>query len=181
MLRSIGILKTSMRAFSTARPLFNTQTPVVPTLTWNEYFQKKKERSWINTSSGITTSFLSTTAAWAYISTVTIDPTLTMFGMDPLMALFGGMMLSTATGYMVGASIIGDLVFSLKNRAHMPEFVNKEKIFLERIIKNRPDPSKSNVANPVPDYYGEKIFCLKDYKKWLKDCNTYKTRSHTFL
>lgn len=174
MLRTLGI--QTVRGFSSARPLLNA-----PTLTWNEYFQKKKERSWINISSGVTTSFLTTTAAWAYISTVEIGPTDLIFGCDPMMMLFGGLMTSTAVGYLVGSSVVGDIIFSLKNRTHMAEFVSKEKVFLERIIKNRPDPSKSNVANPVPDYYGEKIFSLTQYKKWLKDCNTYKMRSKTFL
>jgi mitochondrial import inner membrane translocase subunit TIM23 len=42
-------------------------------------------------------------------------------------------------------------------------------MFYERIKKYRVDPSSSSYGNPVPDYYGEKIGSVADYRRWLKD------------
>jgi import inner membrane translocase subunit TIM23 len=45
----------------------------------------------------------------------------------------------------------------------------KEREFYDRIKKHRVDPTSSSMANPVPDYYGEKIGSVADYRRWLKD------------
>jgi hypothetical protein len=45
----------------------------------------------------------------------------------------------------------------------------KEKSFYARIKRYRADPSSSSPQNPIPDYYGEKIASVKDYRRWLKD------------
>jgi len=47
--------------------------------------------------------------------------------------------------------------------------IQKEKAFYERIKRYRVDPSSSSYGNPVPDYYGEKIGSVQDYRRWLKD------------
>ena len=46
----------------------------------------------------------------------------------------------------------------------------KEKDFFHRIKKYRTAASTNqSLSNPVPDYYGEKIGSVSDYRKWLKD------------
>lgn len=45
----------------------------------------------------------------------------------------------------------------------------KEKAFYGHIKRYRADPTSSSVNNPVPDYYGEKIGSVADYRRWLKD------------
>ena len=47
--------------------------------------------------------------------------------------------------------------------------LQKERAFYARIKKYRVDPTSSSMANPVPDYYGEKIGSVADYRRWLKD------------
>lgn len=49
------------------------------------------------------------------------------------------------------------------------EIALKEKSFYARIKKYRADPSSSSPQNPIPDYYGEKVASVKDYRRWLKD------------
>lgn len=49
----------------------------------------------------------------------------------------------------------------------------KEKSFYARIKRYRADPSASSPQNPIPDYYGEKIASVKDYRRWLKDQRTF--------
>jgi import inner membrane translocase subunit TIM23 len=47
--------------------------------------------------------------------------------------------------------------------------IQKERQFYNRIKANRVDPTSSSMANPVPDYYGEKIGSVQGYRRWLKD------------
>ena len=47
--------------------------------------------------------------------------------------------------------------------------LQKEKSFYDRIKRYRADPAASSPQNPIPDYYGEKIASVKDYRRWLKD------------
>lgn len=51
--------------------------------------------------------------------------------------------------------------------------LQKEKSFYARIKRYRADPSASSPQNPIPDYYGEKIASVKDYRRWLKDQRTF--------
>jgi import inner membrane translocase subunit TIM23 len=51
----------------------------------------------------------------------------------------------------------------------IPVCVQKEKSFYARIKRYRADASASSPQNPIPDYYGEKIGSVKDYRRWLKD------------
>ena len=47
--------------------------------------------------------------------------------------------------------------------------LQKDRAFLHRIRARRVDPSSASIQNPVPDYYGEKIGSVADYRRWLKD------------
>jgi import inner membrane translocase subunit TIM23 len=45
----------------------------------------------------------------------------------------------------------------------------KDSGFFNRIKRHRVDPTASSLANPPPDYYGEKIGSVTGYRRWLKD------------
>jgi hypothetical protein len=57
----------------------------------------------------------------------------------------------------------------------------REREFLKHIQKNRVDPSFQSFSNPVPDYYGEKIGSVKQYRQWLKDQRAYNKKREAFL
>lgn len=59
--------------------------------------------------------------------------------------------------------------------------LQREREFLQHIKKNRVDPSFQSFSNPVPDYYGEKIGSIQQYKQWLKDQRAYNRKSKNFL
>jgi import inner membrane translocase subunit TIM23 len=52
----------------------------------------------------------------------------------------------------------------------------KERAFYARIKKHRVDPTASSLSNPVPDYYGEKIGSVSDYRRWLKDQRAFRLK-----
>jgi import inner membrane translocase subunit TIM23 len=47
-------------------------------------------------------------------------------------------------------------------------FSQMDKEFHKHIVKYRVDPSRQSGRNHVPDYYGEKIKSIGDYRKWLR-------------
>jgi hypothetical protein len=61
-------------------------------------------------------------------------------------------------------------VFSRSKTCILTAFrLQKDKDFYSHIKRFRADPASSSVNNPVPDYYGEKINSVADYRRWLKD------------
>jgi import inner membrane translocase subunit TIM23 len=59
--------------------------------------------------------------------------------------------------------------------------IQKEKEFFDRIRRFRVDPSTNSIANPVPDYYGEKIGSVQGYRQWLKDQRAYNRKRRNFI
>lgn len=96
------------------------------------------------------------------------------------MIFFAGFITSGGLGFLLGP-IFGNFVFKFKNKQTLSPFEVKDKEFLNKVTKNRVDPSSQSFSNPVPDYYGEKILSLKGYRDWLRDCNAYKRKAREFL
>ena len=59
--------------------------------------------------------------------------------------------------------------------------LQKEKDLYARIKKHRVDPSGGSSANPVPDYYGEKIGSVQGYRNWMKDQRAFNKKRQNFL
>ena len=63
----------------------------------------------------------------------------------------------------------------------LTDVLQKERDLYRRIKLHRVDPSSSSAGNPVPDYYGEKIGSVAEYRTWMKDQRAYNKRRQTFL
>lgn len=164
-----------------AKQFVRLNSGAAATLNWNQFFALKKQRRNINMVCGAVAAAASGVATGGYAANVEILPLEKILGMDPTMVVGLTVAALMPLGYLVGQAAIGDTVFALANRRTHKEFVAKEKVFLEHVARNRPDPGKLSVANPIPDYYGEKIMSLADYKKWLKDCHTFTQRSENLF
>lgn len=49
------------------------------------------------------------------------------------------------------------------------DVIQKEREFFKHVQKYRPNAGYSSTTNPLPDWYGEKIGSLREYRTWLKD------------
>lgn len=176
MLRNIGI--TPLRSFRSF--VRNNSTNSNSTMNWTQYLTLKKQNQRLNTAAGVFTGLTGSLLTLAYIGNIEIDVEKPIMGLDPIMVFAGGIVLGGAFGYVLGP-FLGTAIFNLKNKASLNAFKLKDKDFLLKIKNNRVDPSSQSFSNPVPDYYGEKIFTLKDYKQWLRDCNAFKRKSKEFL
>ncbi|QLG71715.1 hypothetical protein HG535_0C00640 [Zygotorulaspora mrakii] len=149
-------------------------------LSWVEFFELRKKQRRINVGSSVFTAFLGCNISWAYLSTMEIDPTQTIFGFDPLAVISAGIGASGVLGYLLGP-LMGTKLFNVTHREKLKGFEQKNKEFLKRIIENRVDASSHSFSNPVPDYYGEKIGSLKEYRQWLRDCHAFRRKAREFL
>ncbi|KAG1728634.1 mitochondrial import protein Pam17 [Suillus paluster] len=71
-------------------------------------------------------------------------------------------------GYLIGPAI-GAAGWRMTHRRAMNLIEAKDREFHQHIVKNRVDPTAQSATNPVPDFYGEKIGSLHQYRQWLRD------------
>jgi import inner membrane translocase subunit TIM23 len=76
---------------------------------------------------------------------------------------------SAAVGLLAGSN-----VFRLVHSSRKALLDAKEKDFFNRLVKHRPKDIKflavpgSGETLTLPDYYGEKINSVADYRKWIR-------------
>ncbi len=116
----------------------------------------------------IPTTLLAGSAAGSYFLTLEIDPANTIAGLDPIYINAGLTLASTGLGWLVGPTV-GNAIWGLLHRKNAKQIAEKDHDFYEHIKRNRVDPTRQSVQNPVPDYYGEKIGSIKQYRQWLRD------------
>ncbi|KIP12288.1 hypothetical protein PHLGIDRAFT_82061 [Phlebiopsis gigantea 11061_1 CR5-6] len=105
-----------------------------------------------------------------------MDPTKPIFNLDP-MVVYGAATIGCAGfGYLMGP-IAGSSCWRLTHRNAMKLIEAKDREFHRHVVKNRVDPTSQSATNPVPDFYGEKIGSLKDYRQWLRDQARYKRKA----
>ncbi|KAK6201143.1 mitochondrial import protein Pam17 [Scheffersomyces amazonensis] len=158
---------------------FNSSSASKPQLSWQEYFKLKKQRNTINLGASVLTGLGGAAITLVSISNIEFDEK-PIFGFDPVIVLSSFVILGGGVGYLVGPAI-GSSLFKLSNKKALQQFTFRDQQFLSKIKVKRVDPSSQSFSNPVPDYYGEKIYSLKDYKQWLRDCNAFRRKSKEFL
>lgn len=150
-------------------------------MTWTDFLAMRKQQRRVGTIGSAIAALGTMATAFAFVSNVQIDPTETFFGLDIFTCYIGGIMCTGFVGFMFGPALLGDPLFALLNRSKMGAFNVKQKLFLKHIQKMRVDASRQSMNNPVPDYYGEKIGSLSEYRQWLRDCNEYRRKAKAFL
>lgn len=151
-----------------------------PQLTWTDFLQLRKQQGRINTATSIVTATLSAGVAFLYIGTTGFDPEKHVFGYDAMTVYSLGIIGAGFLGFLAGPTL-GNGVFKMVNRRVLNDFKIRDQAFLERIKHNRVDPSRQSFSNPVPDFYGERIYSVKDYKQWLRDCHAFRRKAKEFL
>ncbi|KAI9314090.1 mitochondrial import protein Pam17-domain-containing protein [Dichotomocladium elegans] len=158
---------TSTESTSTSAPAAPAKSEDNAIPTWNDYFKLRKKRRTFEIVSSIPSAAVSSFGAMAYLSQLEIDPTVTFFGLDPLMATGIASVGAGFCGYFAGP-VFANLLFKTFNSkvSHAMELRDKE--FYEHIKANRVDASLQPLNSSLPDYYGEKIYSINDYRAWLR-------------
>ncbi|KAI5960433.1 PAM17 [Candida pseudojiufengensis] len=176
---TLGIYKRAFARNVLPSIRFNSTKTVQP-ISWVDFFQLKKQSNRINLISGIFTGIGGAVLTLSYLGNIEIDVEKPIYGFDPILVLGGAVVLGGFAGFLVGPTF-GSLVFKAINKSKLQAFENKNSFFLSRLKNKRPDPSSQSFSNPIPDYYGERIYSLKDYRQWLRDCNAFRRKAKEFL
>ncbi|KAH9997590.1 mitochondrial import protein Pam17-domain-containing protein [Russula vinacea] len=97
-------------------------------------------------------------------------------GIDPLLFFGGSTLGCMGAGYLVGP-ILGSTLWRVTHRRAMALIEDRDREFHRHIVRNRVDPRAQSATNPVPDFYGEKIGSLHQYRQWLRDQARYKRKA----
>ncbi|KAM0701147.1 hypothetical protein Q7P35_011508 [Cladosporium inversicolor] len=162
--------QTIRNASTTSKPAASA-TPAPEILTWNRFFDLRRKRRFINLGASVVTAVITVGVAAPIIANQDIDTWgAQISGMDPFVVLGVTTFTVAIAGWMCGPTF-GTAGFKLwaGRRGWNKAIAEKEKSFYARIKRYRADPSSSSPQNPIPDYYGEKIASVKDYRRWLKD------------
>ncbi|KAH8703427.1 mitochondrial import protein Pam17-domain-containing protein [Talaromyces proteolyticus] len=142
-------------------------------LDWNTYFKLRASRRRYSLVSSVLASLASTAIGVQVLSAQNLDTLgAQVMGLDPFIVLGLATAACGALGWLAGP-VLGNAVWGLVNRRFRSGVAIKEKEFFDRIKRYRVDPSSNSIANPVPDYYGEKIGSVQGYRQWLKDQRAY--------
>ncbi|OBT88023.1 hypothetical protein VE02_02894 [Pseudogymnoascus sp. 03VT05] len=149
-------------------------------LTWNAFFKLRKTRRRIQLGSSVGTSFGSMLAGAQALAVSDMDSLVGQVPLDPFITLGLITFSCGGVGWLLGP-IVGTGIFNTMNRKYIPDMAAKEVEFYRRVKKFRVDPSASSMANPVPDYYGEKISSVAGYRQWLKDQRAFNKKRTTYV
>ncbi|KAL6706882.1 TIM23 complex component [Coniothyrium glycines] len=158
------------RRHASSAPAAPATPPPAPQLPWNDFFALRRTRRRIGqgcsalSAVGVTYYGLTSMIQNGYDATLSAQ----LGGFDPFMLMGLSTLGMLGAGWLVGP-VFGNQVFNLAYRGVLGEFTRKDTAFFNRIKQHRVDPTASSLANPPPDYYGEKIGSVAGYRRWLKD------------
>ncbi|KIK62838.1 hypothetical protein GYMLUDRAFT_41714 [Collybiopsis luxurians FD-317 M1] len=147
------------------------------TLSWPQYLTiRRSKRRWQNLAA-FPSSILGLLGGAAYFGGLDTDPLKPIFGVDPFMFYGFCTVACMGGGYLIGPTLGAFIWRRLPSTRKYGSVIDKkDKEFYERIAKNRVDVTLQSPTSPVPDYYGEKIGSLHEYRKWLRDQNKYRRK-----
>ncbi|KAF2810125.1 mitochondrial import protein Pam17, partial [Mytilinidion resinicola] len=149
-------------------------------LTWNRFLHLRKIRRRISLVSSMISAVGFTGAGIVTLTERDLDSWgAAALGADPMIVLGLGTVGFAGVGWLLGP-FFGNAVFNAWYRNVRGQMEVKERAFYARIKKHRVDPTASSLSNPVPDYYGEKIGSVADYRRWLKDQRAFNLKRGSF-
>ncbi|KAJ1680199.1 TIM23 complex component [Spiromyces aspiralis] len=145
----------------------NDEAALASKITWNEFFDIRKRRRMYERLTIVPSTILGLAGGLSYFSSIPIDPTHTFMGLDPIAILGGAITMCGLAGFLLGPTF-GSFLWKVTNRRIAKIMAAKEADFFEHIRLNRSNPAYNSMRNPLPDYYGEKVQSISDYRKWLR-------------
>ncbi|KAG6864746.1 hypothetical protein C0991_007421 [Blastosporella zonata] len=145
-------------------------------LTWPEYLAiRGSKRKW-QLAVTVPCAFLGFFGGVAYFGSLETDPAKPIMGIDPFFFYGACTVGCVGIGALIGPSI-GSAVWRARHSNQLAFVDAMDREFYRRIAKNRVDASLQSPTHPVPDYYGEKVGSLHQYRQWLRDQGKYKRKA----
>ncbi|KDQ14553.1 hypothetical protein BOTBODRAFT_55402 [Botryobasidium botryosum FD-172 SS1] len=145
-------------------------------LSWPEYLAiRRGKRRW-DLAAAIPMTALGLGLGLQYFGHLENDATSPIMGVDPIYVYGLATMGCGGLGYLLGP-VVGGSLWRMTHRRTLARIEARDREFHQHIVKNRVDPSRQSATNPVPDYYGEKIGSLHQYRQWLRDQAKYRRKA----
>ncbi|KAF2474503.1 Pam17-domain-containing protein [Lindgomyces ingoldianus] len=159
----------------------NTSSNTPTQLTWNRFLTLRRTRRKISVVASSFSAVATTYAGMRVFVENNYDSIwAASFGLDPIVVAGLTSVGLLAVGWLIGP-FFGNSAFNAYYRKIRGEIESKEREFYKRIKEHRVDPTSSSMANPVPDYYGEKIGSVSDYRRWLKDQRAFNLKRGAYV
>ncbi|TKA43130.1 hypothetical protein B0A54_06078 [Friedmanniomyces endolithicus] len=162
-----------------------TPTPAPPAddiLTWDRFFALRRRKRYINLAASLATASATVAIVGPILAQQDIDTWgAQISGIDPIFVLGISTMAVAGGGWLCGPTFGGAAFGVWAGRRGWARAIQEEKSFYRRIQMFRADPSSSSPQNPIPDYYGEKVASVRDYRRWLKDQRAFKLKKNKDL
>ncbi|KAF2280748.1 Pam17-domain-containing protein [Westerdykella ornata] len=150
-------------------------------LTWNRFLTLRRTRRKISVVASSISSVATAYVGLRSFLQAGYDTALsTSLGLDPILTTGLSTIAFLAVGWLIGP-FFGNAAFNMRYSSIRKEFQDAKREFYNRIKRHRVDPTSSSMANPVPDYYGEKIGSVADYRRWLKDQRAFNLKRGAYL
>ncbi|KAK2466640.1 hypothetical protein APHAL10511_000898 [Amanita phalloides] len=146
-------------------------TAIVSNLSWNGYLAIRHNKRAVT----IPCAILGFAGGIVYFGTREADALKPIMGIDPFFFYGICTVACGGAGWLTGPSL-GTAIWRMTHRRLLPLIDARDREFYSRIAKNRVDASLQTPTQPVPDYYGEKIGSLHQYRQWLRDQTKYRRR-----
>ncbi|KAG9069921.1 TIM23 complex component [Linnemannia hyalina] len=149
------------------------------TMDWNTYFALRKTRRNYERAFMVPSALVSLLGAGYFFAQRDFDPT-PIFGMDQVIVYGIGTVAAGLIGLAMGP-VIGNSIFRAANSRAKPLVDRMDTEFLKHIARNRADPAANSISNPIPDYYGEKIKSVSEYRSWLRKQREFRRKSTFYV
>ncbi|KAF2757231.1 mitochondrial import protein Pam17, partial [Pseudovirgaria hyperparasitica] len=147
----------------------SSSSPASEPLTWNRFLALRKTRRRFSLGSSIICAVLTLGIGGSQLLNTDADNAIAAaLGTEPMLVWGLSSVVLVAVGWLLGPAF-GNGIFKMRYSKHRSAMDAKEREFFLRIKKHRSNPANSSLSNPIPDYYGEKIGSVADYRRWLKD------------
>ncbi|GAA5996279.1 hypothetical protein JCM5350_005964 [Sporobolomyces pararoseus] len=163
---------TSSSSSSSSPRLSPTEQTLSKQIDWPTYLSLRKSQRLYGLIASVPTTLIGFFGGASYFATIESDPTELILGLQPVYIYGIATIGCIGLGWLAGP-ILGSTVWKTVHRKNVKAIEAKDKDFFAHVIKNRADASRNSVANPIPDYYAEKVGSLKDYRSWLRSQNTF--------
>ncbi|ORY79774.1 mitochondrial import protein Pam17 [Leucosporidium creatinivorum] len=138
------------------------------TLDWPTFLRMRRQQRIIGLAASVPTTIVGLGVGVQYFASIEADAGSLIMGVEAVYVLGAAAIGCGVVGWLVGP-VVGNQIWRLTHRKALKAFETKEKDFFEHIKRNRADPSRQSVSNPVPDYYAEHVSSLRLYRVWLRD------------
>ncbi|KAF9106709.1 TIM23 complex component [Mortierella sp. GBA35] len=163
----------------------------VEDMDWSSYFALRGTRRLYERVLMVPSGLLGLFGGGYYFVHQEFDPTASFFGMDQIIVYGLGTIASGVLGLALGP-VVGNVIFRSVH-AHARPLVDQvlrlldffspqmDREFFKRIVENRANPTGNPLTNPIPDFYGEKIKSVTDYRTWLRKQREYQRKTTFFV